>query len=146
MKVQSSTIENKYLRVKSINIGACLYEVYDKQKKINLILNLGPTKNYSSKNLYVGATCGRYAGRISNSKFNIKNKIYKLSGNEGKNTLHGGKKGFDRLEWKINHHSKNKIIYQLLSKNLDQGFPGDLNSECTFEIKNKNSQSWCYSL
>ena len=36
MKVQSSTIENKYLRVKSINIGACLYEVYDKEKKINL--------------------------------------------------------------------------------------------------------------
>ena len=138
MKVQSSTIENKYLRVKSINIGACLYEVYDKQKKINLILNLGPTKNYSSKNFYVGATCGRYAGRISNSKFNIKNKIYKLDGNEGKNTLHGGKIGFDRLEWKIHHHSKNKIIYKLLSKNLDQGFPGDLNSECIFEIKNKS--------
>ena len=138
MKVQSSTIENKYLRVKSINIGACLYEVYDKKKKINLILNLGPTKNYSSKNFYVGATCGRYAGRISNSKFNIKNKIYKLDGNEGKNTLHGGKIGFDRLEWKIHNHSKNKIIYKLLSKNLDQGFPGDLNSECIFEIKNKS--------
>ena len=74
VKVQSSTIENKYLRVKSINIGACLYEVYDKQKKINLILNLGPTKNYGSKNFYVGATCGRYAGRISNSKFKIKNR------------------------------------------------------------------------
>ena len=84
MKVQSSTIENKYLRVKSINIGACLYEVYDKQKKINLILNLGSTKNYSSKNFYVGATCGRYAGRISNSKFNIKNKTFKLNGNEKK--------------------------------------------------------------
>ena len=109
MKVQSSTIENKYLRVKSINIGACLYEVYDKKKKINLILNLGPKKNYSSKNFYVGATCGRYAGRISNSKFNIKNKIFKLEENEGKNTLHGGKIGFDRLEWKINHHSKKKL-------------------------------------
>jgi aldose 1-epimerase len=49
-----------------------------RQKKINLILNLGPTKNYNSKNFYVGATCGRYAGRISNSKFKIKNKIFKL--------------------------------------------------------------------
>ena len=68
-------IENKYLRVKSINIGACLYEVYDKQKKINLILNLGSTKNYSSKNFYVGATCGRYAGRISNSNLRLKIKI-----------------------------------------------------------------------
>ena len=55
-----------------------------------------------------------------------------------KNTLHGGKIGFDRLEWKIHHHSKTKIIYQLLSKNLDQGFPGDLYSECIFEIKNKS--------
>ena len=110
MKVQSSIIENKYLRIKSINIGACLYEVFDKQKKINLILNLGHTKNYSSKNFYVGATCGRYAGRISNSKFKIKNKTYKIDGNEGRNTLHGGKIGFDRLEWKIKHHSKNKII------------------------------------
>ena len=81
MKVQSSTIENKFLRIKSINIGACLYEVYDKQKKINLILNLGSIKNYSSKNFYVGATCGRYAGRISNSKFKIKNKTFKLDGN-----------------------------------------------------------------
>ena len=138
MKVQSSTIQNKYLRVKSINIGACLYEVYDKQKKVNLILNLGPTKNYGGRNFYVGATCGRYAGRISNSKFNIKNKTYKLNSNEEKNTLHGGKIGFNRLEWKIHHHSKTKINYQLLSKNLDQGFPGDLNTECIYEIKNKS--------
>ena len=87
MKVQSSIIENKYLRVKSINIGACLYEVYDKRKKINLILNLGSKENYRNKNFYVGATCGRYAGRISNSRFKIKNKIYKLDGNEGRNTL-----------------------------------------------------------
>ena len=119
MKVQSSIIENKYLRVKSINIGACLYEVYDKQKNINLILNLGSTENYSNKNFYVGATCGRFEGRISNSIFKINNKIYKLVCNEGRNTLHGGKIGFDRLEWKIYCHSKNKIIYQLLSKNLD---------------------------
>ena len=56
----------------------------------------------------------------------LKIKLYKLDGNEGRNTLHGGKIGFDRLEWKIKHHSKTKIIYQLLSKNLDQGFPGDL--------------------
>ena len=61
-----------------------------------------------------------------------------LDDNDGRNTLHGGKIGFDRLEWKIKHHSKTKIIYKLLSKNLDQGFPGDLNSECIFEIKNKS--------
>ena len=79
MKVQSSTIENKYLRIKSINIGACLYEVYDKKKKINLILNLGSKQNYRYKHPSVGSTCGRYAGRISNAKFKIGNKKFNLN-------------------------------------------------------------------
>ena len=138
MKVQSSIIENKYLRVKSLNIGASLYEVYDKQREINLILNLGSFKNYISKNFYVGATCGRFAGRISNARFKINNKIFKLSKNEGKNTLHGGKTGFDRLLWKKTMHAKHKIVYTLESKHLDQGFPGKLIIFCTYELNKKN--------
>ena len=97
VKVQSSTIENKYLRVKSINIGACLYEVYDKKKKINLILNLGPTKNYSSKNFYVGATCGRYAGRISNSNLTLKIKF--INSMATKEKIHYTEEKKDLIDW-----------------------------------------------
>ena len=39
MKVECSTIQNKFLRVKTLNYGASLFEVYHKKKKINLILN-----------------------------------------------------------------------------------------------------------
>ena len=109
MKVISSVIQNRYLRLKTLNYGASLYEVYHKQKKINLILNLGSEKNYKFKNFSLGATCGRYAGRISNSKFSIFNKKFHLNCNEGKNTLHGGKKGFGILPWK----KINKLIIQL---------------------------------
>ncbi len=76
MKVLTSEIQNKYLRVKTINYGSSLYEVYHKLKKTNLILNLGSKENYKYKNFYVGATCGRYAGRISNSKFYIGKKNF----------------------------------------------------------------------
>jgi len=138
VKISCSTIENKYLRIKSVNVGASLFEVYDKKKKVNLILNLGSKKNYESKNFYVGSTCGRFAGRISNSKFYIGNKKYKLSNNEGKNILHGGKKGFDRLLWKKIEHLKQKIIYQIESLHMDQGFPGKLVAKCVFELKNNN--------
>ena len=137
MKIQSSIIENKFLRIRTINLGATLFEFFHKSKKTNLILNLGGIRNYLYKNLYVGATCGRYAGRISNSKFKIKNKIFSLNSNEGKNTLHGGKKGFDRSIWKIKYKSKKKIIYQLLSKHLDQGFPGNLYVSCIYELIDK---------
>ena len=137
MKVESSIIQNKYLRVQTLNYGASLYEVYYKSKKINLILNLGSKKNYRLKHASVGSTCGRYAGRISNSKFQILKEQYILSSNEGKNILHGGKTGFSKIPWKKIKHTKNKIIYQLYSPDNDQGFPGNLIVNCTYQLKNK---------
>ena len=120
------------------NIGAALFEVFHKKKKVNLILNLGSKDNYKYKNFYVGSTCGRFAGRISKSKFIIGNKKYKLNNNEGKNLLHGGKKGFDRLIWKKIEHLKQKIVYKIQSPHLDQGFPGNLLVKCIFELKKNN--------
>ena len=136
MKVVNSIIENKFLRINTVNYGASLYEVYHKRKKINLILNLGSKNNYKFKNASVGATCGRYAGRISNSTFNIFDKKLILSKNDGKNTLHGGKKGFAILPWKKIKKTKNIISYQLISKDSDQGFPGNLIINCTYQLKN----------
>jgi len=136
VKVVNSIIENKFLRINTVNYGASLYEVYHKRKKINLILNLGSKNNYKFKNASVGATCGRYAGRISNSTFNIFDKKLILSKNDGKNTLHGGKKGFAILPWKKIKKTKNIISYQLISKDSDQGFPGNLIINCTYQLKN----------
>jgi aldose 1-epimerase len=136
VKVVNSIIENKFLRINTLNYGASLYEVYHKRKKINLILNLGSKNNYKYKNASVGATCGRYAGRISNSTFNIFDKKLILSKNDGKNTLHGGKKGFAILPWKKIKKTKNIISYQLISKDSDQGFPGNLIINCTYQLKN----------
>ena len=82
MKVKSSTIQNKFLRVQTLNYGASLFEVYNKKKKINLILNLGSKQNYRYKHPSVGSTCGRYAGRISNAKFKIGNKKFNLNEKE----------------------------------------------------------------
>ncbi len=137
MKVESSIIQNKFLRVQTLNYGASLYEVFHNHKKINLILNLGPIQNYKFKNFSVGATCGRYAGRISNSKFIIGNKKFSLSKNDGNHTLHGGRKGFSLLPWTRIEQTKDKIIYQIKSKDLDQGFPGNLSVNCTYQLKNK---------
>ena len=137
MKVESSKIQNKFLRVQTLNYGASLFEVYHKKKKINLILNLGSKKNYQLKHPNLGSTCGRYAGRISNSKFKIGNRKFILNANEGKNILHGGKVGFSILPWKKLSQTKDKIIYQLHSEDGDQGFPGNLVVNCTYQLKNK---------
>ena len=136
MKVESSIIQNKFLRVQTLNYGASLFEVYHKKKKINLILNLGSKQNYRYKHPSVGSTCGRYAGRISNAKFKIGNKKFNLNANEGKNILHGGKVGFSNLPWKKLNQTKDKIVYQLHSSDNDQGFPGNLVVNCTYHLRN----------
>ena len=137
MKVLTSEIQNKYLRVKTVNYGSSLYEVYHKLKKINLILNLGSKENYRFNNFYVGATCGRYAGRIANSRFYIGRDKFVLNQNNGKNTLHGGSKGFATVPWKKIKQTKDKIVYQIKSKDLDQGFPGNLLVNCTYQLNKR---------
>ena len=69
--IKSHTIENKFLRVKTLNIGATLFEVFYKKKKINLILNLGNISSYKNNKNYLGATCGRYANRIKKAQFQL---------------------------------------------------------------------------
>ena len=133
-KIELSVIENAIFKVKTINIGATIYEILYKPKNNNLVLNLGSIKKYKKKNPYVGCICGRFANRISKAKFRINNKEYNLNNNEGKNTLHGGNKGFNKYIWKKIKHSRNKIIYEINSKHMDQGFPGNLNIKCQYEL------------
>ena len=132
MNIKSSIIENKYLKIRTLNIGASLYEVI--YNKNNLILNLGSIENYKKKHPFVGSTCGRYANRIYKGQFIIKGKKYNLVKNEYLNTIHGGKRGFDKIIWKIYSHSKKKIVYNLKSKHLDQGFPGNLSIFCEYYL------------
>ena len=108
-QIKSSVIENKFLRIRAINVGASLYEVFYKSKKINLILNLGNYKNYLIQKSYVGSTCGRVVNRIRNSQFSIDNKKYKLVANEGKSSLHGGIDNFSYRIWKLEQLKKIKL-------------------------------------
>ena len=142
--IKSHTLENQFLKIKTINIGASLYEVIDKRKKINLILNLGNFKNYLKNKPYLGATCGRFANRIKNGQFKINSKTYKLSKNEGRNILHGGHQGFDSKVWKIKAQTSNSITYEYLSPHLEEGFPGNLKVQCKYQI-HKNSLKIIFS-
>ena len=86
--------------------------------------------NSSSENnqYYFGSTIGRYANRISNACFKIKDEVIQLSKNEGKNHLHGGFNGLNKVVWnyKITENN-NEIIFTYQSKSGEEGYPGNLN-------------------
>ena len=91
----------------------------------------------SSENPYFGATCGRYANRLKNGSFILDGMTYQLAKNDGENALHGGMRGFDKQVWEARVHA-DSLILKHRSPDGDEGYPGTLLVEVTFQLTEKN--------
>ena len=66
----------------------------------NIVLGFDSLEGYVADGVpYYGATVGRYANRIAAGRFTIDGTSYQLPLNDGPNSLHGGKRGFDKRLW-----------------------------------------------
>ena len=93
-------------------------------------------KNATEK--YYGATIGRVANRIAASRFTLEGNVYHLTANDGENSLHGGKKGFHEVVWEAQVISDQCLRLHYLSKDHEEGFPGNLTVTVTFTLTQMN--------
>ncbi|MGN6800937.1 MAG: aldose epimerase family protein [Ginsengibacter sp.] len=101
---------------------------------------------YLQKPPYFGALIGRYANRIGNAAFTLYKNTYKLNANDGKNTLHGGLKGFDKVIWNdsIPSDTVPSLALSYQSKNGEEGFPGNLDVHVTYTLTDDNALQIVY--
>ncbi|KAJ8933346.1 hypothetical protein NQ314_014059 [Rhamnusium bicolor] len=90
-----------------------------------------------SENPYLGATVGRVANRIGGGKMTIEGVTYNLAVNNGPNHLHGGIRGFDKVVWE-HYVNGNQVILSYHSSDLEEGYPGDVLVNVTFELTESN--------
>lgn len=95
-------------------------------------------KNYA----YLGAACGRYANRIKDGKFVLNGREYQLTRNMGNDILHGGKEGFDKKIWQVASVSDAGLELRYLSKDGEEGFPGNLETVIRFQLNDANELSY----
>lgn len=108
-------------------------------KLVDVVLGFSSIQEYLNANeIYFGATIGRYGNRIAKGKFTLDGNTYTLPTNNGANTLHGGKPGFEGVVWDVSQSDSNMLVLNYLSKDSDQGFPGNLNVEVTFHLMDDN--------
>ncbi|HXR49232.1 MAG TPA: aldose epimerase family protein [Candidatus Limnocylindrales bacterium] len=92
---------------------------------------------------YFGALIGRYGNRIGGGKFTLEGKTYTLATNNGPNSLHGGIKGFDKVVWKAVKADIGpqgpRLELNYLSKDGEEGFPGNLNVMATYTLTDDNA-------
>ena len=87
---------------------------------------------------YFGAVIGRYGNRIANGQFTLDGKVYTLLKNNGPNSLHGGKKGFQDVVWDAHLIDDQVLELTYLSKDMEEGFPGNLHVKVTYTLTNDN--------
>ncbi|MGI8638037.1 MAG: aldose epimerase family protein, partial [Segetibacter sp.] len=78
--------------------------------------------------------------RIANAKFTLDGKTYNLAANNGKNSLHGGLKGFDKVVWDAAPIDDNtpSVTLNYLSKDGEEGYPGNLKVSVKFTLSDDN--------
>ncbi|MBU6452288.1 MAG: galactose mutarotase [Cyanobacteria bacterium REEB67] len=133
-----------------ITYGATLtgMDVPDKSGKAdNVVLGFDNIGDYETKSPYFGATVGRVANRIARGTFDLDGTTYKLAINNGPNTLHGGLKAFDKKVWTIEklEQSPPSVTFKLHSKNMDEGFPGDVDVEVCYSLAEDNALKITYA-
>ena len=68
------------------------------------------------------------------AKFRLNGKEYTLYKNNGPNTLHGGKKGFDAVVWNARKLDTSTLRLSYLSKDGEEGYPGNLQVTVTYSL------------
>lgn len=95
----------------------------------DVVLGYASAQQYLDQPQYFGATVGRYANRIAGGKFSLEGRQYRLETNDGPNHLHGGKRGFDQVLWKIESISSGspaRAVLTYASPDGEGGYPGKL--------------------
>lgn len=148
-------LENKFLKVEFISLGATIISIEKKENKTNFVLKYKDMNRYSDNVYFLGATIGRNAGRIYPCFYkNFDEEKIILKPNENDVYLHGGEEGYFRKEWIVDRltndvavlsfedisreyeKSKIKIVYKLEENNFIINYFGISERPTVFNLTN----------
>ena len=139
------------LRVRVTNFGAALVscEAPDRDGKMaDLTLGYDSIAGYeAATEPYFGASVGRFANRIAKGKFTLDGKDYVLATNNSPAGipchLHGGIVGLSRVIWSAEPSDDGRsVTFTYLSKDGEEGYPGNLNVRVTYSITENAELVW----
>ena len=120
------------LILRLISYGATVTELHvpDRHGKLgDVVLGFDNLAQYEKESPYFGCIAGRVAFRISEGRFTLDGKSYRLTLNDGPHHLHGGIKGLSRVVWEaepLRHDDAPAVKLTYRSPDGDQGYPGNL--------------------
>lgn len=108
----------------------------------NIVAGFSNVEDYLVNRDYYGCIVGRYANRIAAGKFVLDGKQFQLTVNNETNHLHGGIEGFHKKIWNIvdliQREDMVTVVFSYLSKDGEEGYPGNLNTTIAYSLNKQN--------
>ncbi len=141
--VEIFTLTNAHgMRARVITWGATLIEVTvpDRDGKLaDVTLGFDQCEDYLRPHPLFGSIAGRFANRIAKAEFTLDGKTYPLAKNSGAHHIHGGKRGFDKVNWKAEAAGDHAVRFTYVSTDGEEGYPGELTASVTYTLTDDNA-------
>ena len=144
-QVQLFTLTNKNgIEAKITNFGGIIVSLKTPDRKgqlTDIVLGYDNLEGYVGDTAFFGALIGRYGNRIAKGQFVLNGKTYQIPLNDGPNALHGGPNAFNKKVWTakdVSTHSTPMLQLTYLSKDGENGFPGNLSVQVTYSLTSDN--------
>lgn len=146
------TLTNNHgIEIRIMSYGGTIVSIKTPDKHghlANIVLGFDTLEPYLAGVPYYGALIGRYANRIAGGRFTLNDISYQLPRNNGPNSLHGGDQGFDKRVWDVTPFETKQgpgLKLHYVSANGEEGYPGQLTAQVTYQLHNNNSLSIDYA-
>jgi aldose 1-epimerase len=103
----------------------------------NIVLGLPTLDDYVARSPYFGGIIGRFANRIGGARFELDGVVYQPPANDGPNSLHGGRAGFDKRVWLAEEEASpdgSRLVLSRRSPDGEEGYPGNLDVRVTYGV------------
>ncbi|MGB3007962.1 MAG: aldose epimerase family protein [Chitinophagaceae bacterium] len=138
------------LKAAVTNYGARMvgFLVPDKSGKFtDVVIGFDNVKDFvTAEERFFGAIVGRYGNRIANGKFSLDGKTYQLDLNNGRNSLHGGRTGFQSRVWDAVQPDSQTVVLTYVSADGEEGYPGKLTTIVTYKLTDDNELHMSYEI
>lgn len=130
--------------VEIINYGCIIVSISVPDRDGNfkdIALGFDNIEDYLYRNPYFGSIIGRHANRIENAVFELNGVEYQVAKNDGKNHLHGGLVGFDKVLWDaeiINKEDREYLQLTYYSHDGEENYPGNLDVKVLYSLSDDN--------
>lgn len=144
--VTAYTLRNDLgMSVKVMSYGGIVMSIQTPDRNgamADIVLGYDDLAGYLTETPYFGAIIGRYGNRIAKATFTLDGTAHTLAANNGPNALHGGVKGFDKVNWQVTPFDSTPeghgLVLTYTSTDGEEGYPGELTTTVTYTLTEAN--------